>query len=258
MNAAILQPESLEASLVPTDRDARARYLAERNAKLARAALDGRRRAFATAARSGDLAEAERIFMAERGAQERVAMIRAQRGDETTELIRRAPAALREALLAAHPNRMAVERELVPAEQHARFVFVRRAPLGPRRDAELAMVTETRRCEVDQETAFALKRAGCKSVTKIVGDQTRDYQRGAEYRYEGWQASEAMLRERPGNLGGRVEDDEPEPAFLARLTVDRELVRYIADGKLEVTTRDALGRVVPHAPEIAALVRETT
>jgi hypothetical protein len=241
----VTDPDKLEEALLPRDPDARARYLSEREHKLAKAAVAERARGFAMAVATGEYDLAGRLFLAERGYTTRLEFIRELEGDQVPDLCRHSTGEVREAILAAHPNRPTIERQLVPTERLPRMVRIARRQVGE--SFELVAATDPR--PVDSATAARLMAAGDHLVKsdKRTGDE--------RYTYRGWTPSEALIRTSAKNDGGVVADWENEAAFLARLEVDRELVRIIREGRLVVSTHTERGPA-EDAPELAAIKSE--
>lgn len=241
--ATVTDPDKLEEALVPRDPDARARYLREREHKLAKVAVDERARAFGTAVAVGDYRRAGELFLAERGHTERLRFIRELEGDQVTELCRRCTRELRESILDVHPERITLERQLIPTERLPRMVRLARHRIG---ENAFAIVTSTEPRSIDASTAARLMKRGAHLVKsdKRTGDE--------HFTYRGWWPSDALLRASSTNDGGIAADWENEPAFVARLEVDRELVQMIREGRLVVTTHTERG-AAPDAPELAAI-----
>jgi len=239
----VTDADKIEEALLPSDPDARARYLREREHKLAKAAVDARARAFGAAVAAGDYDLAGRLFLAERGHTVRLHFIRELEGDQVPDLCRHSTPEVREAILAAHPDRVTIERQLVPTDRLPRSIRFARAQFA---DNSFAIVVATDPRPVDPATAARLARAAEHLVKsdRRIGDE--------RHTYRGWSPSDALLRASTRNDGGVAADWESEAVFLARLEVDRELVQMIREGRLVVTTHTERGPA-RDAPELAAI-----
>ena len=235
----ITSPETLEHAIVPTDPDARARFLAAREHKLYESALAGRAQAFRRAVLDRDYDRASELFTAEVGGTTRTRLLQELEGDEPVAFCRHVSPQVRNEFLTVHPNRAWFERDaLVSTDDLPRFIMLRRAPM----DDGFAMIASTDRRDITASVANHLADAGV-PVNKIKGD----LERGAPtHRYPGWHPSDQLLRASNKNDGGLPADSESETAFLARLEVDPELVRMIREGRLLVDTHTRRGRVADH------------
>lgn len=226
-----LEAEKLEASM--------------RQQRLAAEAVAQRIDAFAAATRAGDVDAAFALFADERGGIQRLEMIRALDASEFVDLLRALDGASREVMLASHPNRIDIERELQP-EREARYVVITRRVVS----GEIAGASGTRPAPLDIATFQRLSRA----KAPVRPNREIDLYPRLGGWLEGWRPNDAFLRSTVGNSCAHA---MPEAECLARLELDPDFVEQIERGWLHLETKTPTGRRLEDHATVAAAMKGT-